>query len=79
MFTATSIGQADYGLEHVVRELNVEGARLAREAADEAGADEQGEAGSHALDDATGASTGTNSARSWVRRSRRCATRCRQA
>jgi 5-methyltetrahydrofolate--homocysteine methyltransferase len=36
-FTATSIGQADYGLEHVVRELNVEGARLARRAADEAG------------------------------------------
>jgi 5-methyltetrahydrofolate--homocysteine methyltransferase len=36
-FTATSIGQADYGLEHAVRELNVEGARLARQAADEAG------------------------------------------
>src|SRR5687768_7893083 len=36
-FTATSIGQADYGLEAVVRELNVEGARLARQAADEAG------------------------------------------
>ncbi|MBA3347803.1 MAG: methionine synthase [Actinobacteria bacterium] len=36
-FTATSIGQADYGLEGVVRELNVEGARLARQAADEAG------------------------------------------
>ncbi len=32
-FTATSIGQADYGLEDVVRELNVEGARLARAAA----------------------------------------------
>ena len=29
-FTATSIGQADYGLEDVVREMNVEGARLAR-------------------------------------------------
>jgi 5-methyltetrahydrofolate--homocysteine methyltransferase len=36
-FTATSIGQADYGLESVVRELNREGARLAREAADEFG------------------------------------------
>jgi 5-methyltetrahydrofolate--homocysteine methyltransferase len=36
-FTATRIGQADYGLEDVVRELNVEGARLARQAADEAG------------------------------------------
>jgi 5-methyltetrahydrofolate--homocysteine methyltransferase len=34
-FTATSIGQADYGLEGVVYELNVEGARLARAAADE--------------------------------------------
>jgi 5-methyltetrahydrofolate--homocysteine methyltransferase len=36
-FTATSIGQADYGLEPYVHELNVEGARLARRAADEAG------------------------------------------
>ncbi|MGI9111838.1 MAG: methionine synthase [Gaiellaceae bacterium] len=36
-FTATSIGQADYRLEGVVRELNLEGARLARQAADEAG------------------------------------------
>jgi len=34
-FTATSIGQADYGLDHVAYELNVEGARLARRAADE--------------------------------------------
>src|SRR5438093_84207 len=34
-FTATSIGQADYGLEAHVRELNLQGARLAREAADE--------------------------------------------
>jgi 5-methyltetrahydrofolate--homocysteine methyltransferase len=32
-FSSTSIAQADYGLEHVVYELNVEGARLAREAA----------------------------------------------
>ncbi|WP_309240351.1 homocysteine S-methyltransferase family protein [Actinomadura sp. J1-007] len=36
-FTATSIGQADYGLEPYVREMNLEGARLARQAADEAG------------------------------------------
>src|SRR5690349_20400148 len=36
-FTATSIGQADYGLEAAVYELNVAGARLAREAADEVG------------------------------------------
>jgi len=32
-FTATSIGQADYGLEDAVYDLNVAGARLAREAA----------------------------------------------
>ncbi|XVV07499.1 methionine synthase [Actinosynnema sp. CA-248983] len=36
-FTATSIGQADYGLESLVREMNVQGARLARQAADEVG------------------------------------------
>src|SRR5437764_13069957 len=36
-FTATSIGQADYRLEAVVRELNVEGARLARQAAGDRG------------------------------------------
>jgi 5-methyltetrahydrofolate--homocysteine methyltransferase len=36
-FTATRIGQADYGLEEAVHDLNVEGARLARQAADEAG------------------------------------------
>jgi len=36
-FTATSIAQADYGLAHLVREMNVQGARLARQAADEAG------------------------------------------
>ena len=35
-FNATSISQADYGLEAVVYELNLEGARLARRAADEA-------------------------------------------
>jgi 5-methyltetrahydrofolate--homocysteine methyltransferase len=34
-FTATTIGQADYGLEAHAREMSVEGARLAREAADE--------------------------------------------
>ena len=36
-FTATSIGQADYGLTHLVRDMNVRGAQLARQAADEAG------------------------------------------
>ena len=36
-FTATSIGQADYGLQPLVREMNLRGAQLAREAADEAG------------------------------------------
>jgi 5-methyltetrahydrofolate--homocysteine methyltransferase len=36
-FTATSIGQADYGLESAVYDMNLAGARLAREAADEAG------------------------------------------
>ena len=34
-FTATTIGQADYALEPFANEMNVEGARLAREAADE--------------------------------------------
>jgi 5-methyltetrahydrofolate--homocysteine methyltransferase len=32
-FTATRIGQADYGLEDVVREINIAAARIAREAA----------------------------------------------
>jgi 5-methyltetrahydrofolate--homocysteine methyltransferase len=32
-FSGTSIAQADYGMEEIVYELNVEGARLAREAA----------------------------------------------
>ena len=36
-FTATSIGQADYALEASVREMNLEGARLARKVADEHG------------------------------------------
>ncbi len=36
-FTATRIGQADYGLETHVPEMNLAGARLARQAADEAG------------------------------------------
>src|SRR5436853_3828174 len=35
-FNSTSISQADYGLEHVVAELNLAGARIAREAADAA-------------------------------------------
>jgi 5-methyltetrahydrofolate--homocysteine methyltransferase len=34
-FTATWIGQADYGLEDYAYEMSVEGARLARQAADE--------------------------------------------
>ncbi len=34
-FSGTTIAQADYGLEHVVYELNYESARLARDAADE--------------------------------------------
>jgi 5-methyltetrahydrofolate--homocysteine methyltransferase len=36
-FTATSIGQADYALESAVRDMNLEGARLARAVADEYG------------------------------------------
>ncbi|GID29189.1 5-methyltetrahydrofolate--homocysteine methyltransferase [Paractinoplanes brasiliensis] len=36
-FTATSIAQADYGLEAYVRDMNLRGAQLARQAADEAG------------------------------------------
>ncbi|WP_345635901.1 methionine synthase [Rugosimonospora acidiphila] len=36
-FTATSIGQADYHLEPLVREMNLRGAQLARQAADEFG------------------------------------------
>uniref|UniRef100_UPI001B80A1F5 methionine synthase n=1 Tax=Couchioplanes caeruleus TaxID=56438 RepID=UPI001B80A1F5 len=36
-FTATGIAQADYGLESLVRDMNVRGAQLARQAADEAG------------------------------------------
>src|SRR5438094_2776735 len=36
-FTATSIGQADYGLQEHVFEMNLAGARLARQAADEVG------------------------------------------
>jgi 5-methyltetrahydrofolate--homocysteine methyltransferase len=34
-FTATRIGQADYGLEDVAAEMSLEGARIARAAADE--------------------------------------------
>src|SRR5207302_4967996 len=36
-FTATSIGQADYALEEHVHEMNLAGARLARQVADEVG------------------------------------------
>jgi 5-methyltetrahydrofolate--homocysteine methyltransferase len=35
-FSATTIAQADYGMESLAREINVEGARLARAAADAA-------------------------------------------
>ena len=33
-FNATKIGTADYGMEHLVRELNTEAVRVARRAAD---------------------------------------------
>ena len=36
-FTATSVGQSDYGLQPLVPEMNLRGAQLARQAADEAG------------------------------------------
>ncbi len=36
-FTASTIGQADYGLEDLAYEMNVRGAQIARQAADEAG------------------------------------------
>ncbi len=36
-FTATGIGQADYGLQGYVRDMNLRGAQLARQAADAAG------------------------------------------
>ncbi len=36
-FTATSIGQSDYGLQAYVREMNIAAARLARQAVDEVG------------------------------------------
>ena len=38
-FSATTIAQADYGMEDLALELNIEGARLARAAADEAAKD----------------------------------------
>ena len=38
-FTATSFGQADYGLQRRVYEMNLRGAELARQAASEAGGD----------------------------------------
>ncbi len=38
-FTATRIGQADYALEAAVRDMNLAGARLARQAVDEAARD----------------------------------------
>ncbi|HXH00978.1 MAG TPA: homocysteine S-methyltransferase family protein, partial [Xanthomonadaceae bacterium] len=39
-FNSTAISLADYRLQHLVRELNLEGARLAREACDEAEAND---------------------------------------
>ncbi len=39
-FSSNRISQADYGAEHLVRELNVEAARLARRVADEYAADD---------------------------------------
>ncbi|KKB82921.1 methionine synthase [Devosia limi DSM 17137] len=39
-FSATSIAQADYGMEHVVYDLNYEGARIVRRAADRATAED---------------------------------------
>ena len=40
-FTATSIAQADYGMQDLAHEINLEGARLAREACDEVATDER--------------------------------------
>ncbi|MFQ5534901.1 MAG: methionine synthase [Sphingomonadales bacterium] len=40
-FSATSIAQADFGLQDLAHELNFESARIAREAADEASTNEQ--------------------------------------
>src|SRR5947208_6923241 len=52
-FTATSIGQADYGLEGWASDMNVAGARLAREADDAVGGIVDGSCGplivTHAL------------------------------
>ena len=39
-FSSTSIAQADYGLSNVAYELNCEGARLAREAANKAASED---------------------------------------
>ncbi|WP_375568259.1 methionine synthase [Ahrensia marina] len=41
-FSSTTIAQADYGMESLAYELNEQGARLAREAADQVMADEPG-------------------------------------
>ena len=41
-FSATAVAQADYGLEHLVEELNFESAKLAREACEEAEAKDAG-------------------------------------
>ena len=34
-FSSTWVAQADYGLEHLVKDINAAAARLARQAADE--------------------------------------------
>ena len=39
-FSGTTIAQADYGLEHRVRDINIESAKLARKVADEVSAEE---------------------------------------
>src|SRR5438034_1529163 len=44
-FTATSIGQTDYGLEAHAREMSLEGARLARRVADQHGGSVAGSVG----------------------------------
>ena len=43
-FNATSISQSDYGTAHLVRELNVAGSKLARQAVQEANAENPGKA-----------------------------------
>src|SRR5262249_3974954 len=78
-FTATSIGQADYALEPYVREMNLEGARLARQAAD----DVEGfvarsvRASSVAMSPSTPGSDPPSGSRSFGRGGGACAKQCR--